>query len=114
MANKINLDSMSAEELKALIDEAKAKLDSKKDEARAALLEEMTERATALGLSLDDLMPGRAAAPAKTRKPRSDAGKTGEIKYRGPGGLTWTGRGRKPNWLSELEAQGKKKEDFAV
>lgn len=110
--NKIDLDAMSAEELVALIHEATTKLESKKEAAKAALVQEMTKRAEALGLSLQELMGGQAAP--RTRKSRSDAGKVREPKYRGPGGLTWTGKGRKPGWLTELEAQGKSKEDFAV
>lgn len=34
-------------------------------------------------------------------------------KYRDPvSGKTWSGRGRRPAWVTELEAQGKKLDDF--
>ena len=38
------------------------------------------------------------------------------IKYRHPGDalLTWTGRGKSPKWLAELEAAGRKREEFLV
>jgi DNA-binding protein H-NS len=35
-------------------------------------------------------------------------------KYRGPGGLTWAGRGLMPIWLRQAVAKGKKKEDFLI
>ena len=36
-------------------------------------------------------------------------------RYRGPNGEIWLGgRGRKPNWVSEALAQGKKLDDFAI
>jgi DNA-binding protein H-NS len=47
------------------------------------------------------------------RKRNSGGGKT--VKYRGPNGETWGGgRGRKPRWVTEALAKGKKIEDFAV
>lgn len=110
-----DLDAMSVEDLKQLRDAVDAAMESKQSEARTQLVEEMTARATALGLSLSDLLPaGHAPAPSTARKPRSDAGKTAAVKYRGPGGQTWSGRGRKPTWLNEMEANGKNKEEFAV
>ena len=36
------------------------------------------------------------------------------VKYRGPEGQTWSGRGRAPNWLVALEAQGRHKDEFLV
>lgn len=36
------------------------------------------------------------------------------VKYKGPNGETWTGRGRTPRWLVTAESAGKKREHFAV
>jgi len=36
------------------------------------------------------------------------------VKYRGPNGEEWSGRGRSPAWIKEALEQGKSKEDFAV
>jgi len=36
------------------------------------------------------------------------------VKYRGPNGETWTGRGFKPKWLEILLAQGTPLETFAA
>jgi DNA-binding protein H-NS len=36
------------------------------------------------------------------------------MKYRGPEGQGWTGRGTVPKWLKDLLAQGKAREDFLI
>lgn len=35
-------------------------------------------------------------------------------KFRGPGGETWAGRGRKPKWLENALAAGRSLEDFRI
>jgi DNA-binding protein H-NS len=35
-------------------------------------------------------------------------------KYRGPGGVTWAGRGARPRWLVAELKKGKKLQDFAI
>lgn len=109
----IDLDGMTSAELTALIEAAESKLREKQEEAKATFMTEMQERARALGLSLNDLFGNTTAAPAG-RKSRKDAGKPVAAKYRGPVGETWSGRGRPPRWLSEAEAQGKKREEFRI
>lgn len=117
MAKNINLDSMSVEDLNELIQEAQAKRDEKLKNAKQAFIEEMTSRAAALGVSLEGLLGGqktKTGTSDKTRKPRKDAGSPVPVKFRGPGGEEWTGRGRSPNWLSALEASGKNREEFQI
>jgi len=36
------------------------------------------------------------------------------VKYRGPNGEEWSGRGRSPQWLTRALEEGKTKEDFAI
>lgn len=55
--------------------------------------------------------PGRKARPKSSK---SSAGTTVAAKYRGPNGESWSGRGLTPRWLAALEAQGSRKEDFAI
>ena len=50
---------------------------------------------------------GAVASPAKLADVR-------QIRYRGPNGETWSGRGLKPRWLLVLMEAGRDKEDFAV
>ena len=47
------------------------------------------------------------ATKAGTRKPAA-------IKYRGPTGEAWSGRGKTPTWLRALVEAGRKVEDFKV
>ena len=112
--HNINLDDLSAQELNQLIEDARAKLEEKKEGARAALVEEMTSKAAQLGLNLDDLLGKGAKPQTNVRKPRADVGKQVAVKYRSPEGETWTGRGRMPKWLTDAMHHGKNKEDFAV
>ncbi|MFC0385570.1 H-NS histone family protein [Muricoccus vinaceus] len=112
-----DLDSMSAQELTALIEAAEAKRAEKQDEARAALIEEFRGKAAQLGLELNSLIPGAGAgAPSSSpaRRTRRDAGGSVAVRFRGPNGETWSGRGRMPRWLSAMEAEGRKREEFRL
>jgi DNA-binding protein H-NS len=82
----------------------------------------------AFGISLKDLQPGkvraakgkiktvRAKGSAKAAGAGSPKRSVGPVaaKYRGPNGEVWSGRGLAPRWLAALQAQGQKKEDFAI
>ncbi|MCK8787608.1 H-NS histone family protein [Roseomonas sp. NAR14] len=107
---------MSAEELTQLIEKATEKRQQKVEGAKQALIEEMETRAAQLGLSLEGLFGLRSGKPEPApprRRVRKDAGGTVPVKYRGPEeGQTWSGRGRMPKWLTELEAQGKHRQDY--
>jgi DNA-binding protein H-NS len=50
----------------------------------------------------------------RVRKPRDDIGVKRAAKYRGPNGENWSGRGRMPNWLAALEAEGRGRGEFLV
>lgn len=117
--NSVDLDRMTVPELTALIAAAEAKRSEKMDEAKLALLDEFREKAADLGLSLEALVPS-ATAPvargtvARGRKARSDSGSTVAAKFRGPNGEEWTGRGRRPKWLSALEAEGHSVDEYRL
>ena len=105
------VEKMEVPELTALIEFAEQTRRHKQDAAREELLAEFRKRASDLGLSLEGLVTSRAATgPAKA----TGGGKKLPAKYRGPSGEEWTGRGRTPAWLTALEAEGKKREQFAV
>ena len=117
----IHLDTLSSEERLRLIEEIFATLtpqelltirdlaekqrQSKIVEAKAAVLEEMKGKLSALGLTLNDVVPTR-----RPRKSKQDL----KVKYRSPDGETWSGRGHAPLWLRQLELQGHKREEYAV
>jgi len=60
---------------------------------------------------------GLTAADCGFRGAAAWAGKTPTtvaVKFRGPNGETWSGRGKAPNWLTSLEAQGRHRDEFLV
>jgi DNA-binding protein H-NS len=53
-------------------------------------------------------------APAQTQKTRADAGVPLPVKYQGPNGEAWSGRGIAPRWLKAFELEGQNREKFRV
>ena len=89
------------------------------EDAKAALRAEMGRRAAELGIAPGDVFSWlRQHMPvdkgARARKPRDDTGAKRAAKYRGPNGEEWSGRGRTPNWLAALEAEGRGREEFLI
>lgn len=113
--SQIDLDTLSVQELTALIAAAEQKRKEKLEEAKQTLIAEIEQKAAAIGVSVSELYraePSQVASPA--RKPRKDAGKAVGVKYRSPNGEEWSGRGRRPSWLSEAIGAGKSIDDFRV
>jgi len=108
-----DLDAMTVAELTVLIEAAEAKRREKQTEAKAGLLAEFREKAAELGLSLESLLSMGVSA-GSTAKPRKDSGDKVPVKYRGPNGEEWSGRGRSPKWVQTIEAEGRSREDFKV
>jgi DNA-binding protein H-NS len=101
------LNSMSLDQLKKLkkdIDKAITSFEARRiSEARKAL----EAKAAELGVSLSDIL---GATPAKRAKAAVAA------KYAHPenSALSWSGRGRRPQWIIELEAKGGNRADYAI
>lgn len=78
----------------------------------AATVADILSKMDAFGITVEDLerAKGRGRKPAATGK----SGNPAPVKYRGPNGETWSGRGLMPRWLSALVAQGQSRESFAV
>jgi DNA-binding protein H-NS len=118
MADKkasFDLDNMTVAELTTLRDAAEAKRQEKLEGAKQAVLERARSELAELGLSLEAVMSGAARPSAKPgRAARKDAGEPVPVKFRGPNGETWSGRGRLPSWLHAIEAEGKSRNDHAV
>ncbi len=79
------------------------------------------EAITVYNLSAEDLgfapraKPGpKPGAKKRGRKPGKAAKPAAAVKYRNENGDTWVGRGKRPAWLRDALAAGKKLEDFAV
>ena len=105
--------SMSVHELTAVITLAEETRSEKLEMARQALIIEFKTKASELGISLSTLLSAKQDTPTKHGTDHSSKTKA-RVKYRGPNGEEWSGRGRLPNWLNGLEASGQKRDDFAV
>jgi DNA-binding protein H-NS len=95
MPRPANLSSMSIDALVKLREDINKILDRKANELRSQLS------------MLDGGAPhfqGKASLKGKKVPP----------KYRGPGGVTWAGRGARPRWLVAAIKRGKKIDDFLI
>ena len=97
-----NIDKMSYAELLKLQERIEAAISAKRSEDAAATKEQLHEKA---GFDLSELF-------GKRRGKRGPA----SVKYRNPKDTsqTWTGRGRKPNWIVDAVKKGAKLDSFAV
>ncbi|MGY4517238.1 H-NS histone family protein [Lysobacter sp. HA18] len=123
----VDLNSMSAKELEALINQAKKRRSVlSKRKPIATVRTRLEQIARAEGYSISELFgtrsgPGTtssAAAPrAKgTRKPSKMAGTKVAPKYRNPDNAneTWSGRGKQPRWLQAHTSKGRVLDDFLI
>jgi DNA-binding protein H-NS len=86
------LDKMSLKELNALHAKVQAAIVEKRVSERHEMRSKMEELARASGFSVAELFGGRKGKGSKIAP-----------KYRNPkdSSQTWTGRGRRPNWMVE-------------
>ena len=94
------LEKMSIEDLRELVERAQAQITAKQQQAKVELRERFAREAQAAGFNIADLMPGgRRGKGGKVRA-------AGAAMFQHPDNptLTWAGRGRKPKWLAEAGA----------
>jgi DNA-binding protein H-NS len=86
------------------------KLQEQAEEARKKEMVDAVEKVRQImsdyNLTMRDVF-GSATPSTKTRAKVA-------VKYRGPAGQEWSGRGRKPLWLAQALAEGKTIESFSV
>lgn len=120
----IDINSLSARELDALISQAKKRRTTlSKRKPIATVRKKLTQLARAEGYSIQELFGGAAAGtgrPARASKGTAKkAGKsTGKVapKYRNPDNPaeTWTGRGKQPRWLAAHTGNGRSLDEFLI
>jgi DNA-binding protein H-NS len=100
---------MSFAELSELRDRVDAAMIAAKASEKEKLRAEIEAMAARAGLSLSEVIGG-ASARSKLK------GVKVSVKYRNPknSAETWTGRGRKPNWLVAALKKGQKIESFQI
>lgn len=105
----INLAPLSIAELEQLIADANTLIEKKKNESIRNAKAEVERIAKEAGVTIEELM-GITKPGAKAVRRQA------AIKFRHPddASLTWSGRGKRPNWLQAELAKGKQIEDFAV
>ncbi|CCB64124.1 Histone family protein nucleoid-structuring protein H-NS [Hyphomicrobium sp. MC1] len=106
----INVDKLSLKELVDLETKVQKAIAAARDRERTELKKKVADLAETHGFSVAELFGasrGRGAVKGKS---------IGVAKYANPENKadTWTGRGRKPNWLVERLRKGAKLADFAI
>lgn len=80
-------------ELRSLADR-RAELDAEADELRSRAVEHVAGVVKQLGITQEELFPSKRAHKAPAAAPM----------YRDPAtGKTWSGRGKPPNWIKDLD-----------
>jgi len=103
---KIDIDNMSLQELKVLQKDVAKAIDTFEDRQRQEARTVLEAKAREMGFQLNDLVepgrkPGRKVTAAKYRHPENPE-------------LTWSGRGRQPQWIKDLIEAGGDKEDYRI
>ena len=98
-----NLLAFSAKDLQDFQVKLRLAIEQRKDQDKANVQNEMQALASKHGFSLDEFLVNQ---PKKGKA----------AKYRNPANnkQVWAGRGRKPNWLLDLLASGRKVEEFKI
>jgi len=101
-----DLEALSLSELKKMQKDVAKAISTFEDRQKAEARAKVEALARDLGYSLAELVgtetkPSRAPATAKYRHPENPS-------------LTWSGRGRKPQWFIEALAAGKTAEDLTI
>lgn len=101
----LDFDKMSLKEMRDLRAKLERAINSYEDRKRREALAAVEDAARQHGFNLAEL------TGAKTRRAGTVA-----PKYANPDDptVTWTGRGRKPRWITEYLAKGKSLEDLAI
>lgn len=105
-ANSIDLTKLSLEELEALARDIEIEVTSRRQAERERVLQQMRELAASIGTTPEDLF----------RRTGKVVEKVVTVKYRHPDDplLTWSGRGKRPQWVVEYLATGKSLDDLAA
>ena len=103
----VDLSKLSIEEMQELAREIENEIVTRREADRERVLQQMRDLAGSLGMTLEDFLRqergrGRGAGPAVA------------VKYRHPedSSLTWSGRGKRPNWVNEHLNSGKSLEEL--
>lgn len=103
--SEVDLNEMSIDELEEIAQRIDAELERRRIQQINEAAQQIRKIANDLGKSVEEVMT--AGTQTKTK---------GEPKYRNPDdpSQTWTGRGKRPNWVHEALGRGKELEDLEI
>ena len=110
MISNSTLNDLQDDELRTVIEQSQGLLKQRDEDRKAKALNDARALLASVGLSLKDL---NGKGKSKTGKaPAYHSGHT----YQHPANTTlvWNGKGKKPNWLVTLEAEGKQALELAA
>ena len=107
MSSKINLASLSLEDLKKLVGDAEKEMQRKRKAEVRNVRQQMEKLASGI-----DMTPAEVLAFDKRKASKT----VGEPKYCNPDNpeQTWTGRGKRPQWFIDAEKKGISREDMEI
>ena len=111
----IDLKNMSVKDLEKLKNNVVKALADAETRVKREALKAAKKAAADFGFSLEELSDAPAKKATKAKKKKA-AGKKAPAKYRNPAdsSQTWSGRGRKPQWIHDAVAAGKDLSDFEI
>lgn len=101
----VDLSKLTIEEMQELAREIENEIVTRREAERERVLQQMRDLAGSLGMTLEDFL----------RQERGrGTGRAVAVKYRHPedSSLTWSGRGKRPNWVNDYLASGKSLADL--
>lgn len=106
----IDLSKLSIQELQELARDIEQEIVSRREADRERVLEQMRELAGSLGLTLEEVLRQERGRDRGAKLPASTL-----PKYRHPENpvLTWSGRGKRPQWINEWLAAGRSLDELA-
>lgn len=105
---KVDISKLNYKELIELEKEVQKLIEIKREDEKKQFINTVKELSSQSGFDLEDIFD--SVYKAKNKKTK----KAVEIKYKGPNGETWSGRGRQPVWIKTALENGKILEDFEV
>lgn len=109
---KIDISSLTLEQMIELQSQLVATLPDKKKQRLSQLQDSIREQIEKSGLTAEEVL--RPLLPNKSPKKSSSGNrKPAVVKYRS-GNDSWTGRGRVPGWLVKFEDEGGNRETLRV
>jgi len=97
------------QEIVQKISELQKQAEEIKAREQAAVISDIRQKIEEYGLTAEDLGFGAKAVASKKA-----ANRKVPVRYRDSAGNTWTGRGKRPGWLTQALAAGKSMDEFLI